>query len=72
LLFAAFERFQPADFVRVLKLLSVVSFRYTVVSGLNTNELEPVYHRAAKAVLEGRVTTPAEVFAEIRGYLRRG
>jgi hypothetical protein len=67
LLFAAFERFQPADFVRVLKLLSVVSFRYTVVSGLNTNELEPVYHRAAKAVLEGRATTPAEVFAEIRG-----
>ena len=67
LLFAAFERFQPADFVRVLKLLSVVSFRYTVVSGLNTNELEPVYHRAAKSVLEGRVTTPAEVFAEIRG-----
>jgi hypothetical protein len=67
LLFAAFERFEPADFVRVLKLLSVVSFRYTVVSGLNTNELEPVYHRAAKAVLDGRVTTPAEVFAEIRG-----
>ncbi len=67
LLFAAFERFQPADFVRVLKLLSVVSFRYTVVSGLNTNELEPVYHRAAKAVLEGRVSTPADVFAEIRG-----
>jgi hypothetical protein len=67
LLFAAFERFEPADFVRVLKLLSVVSFRYTVVSGLNTNELEPVYHRAAKAVLEGRVTTPAEVAAEIRG-----
>lgn len=67
LLFAAFERFQPADFVRVLKLLSVVSFRYTVVSGLNTNELEPVYHRAAKAVLDGRATTPADVFAEIRG-----
>ena len=30
-----------SDFVRVLKLVSVISFRYTIVSGLNTNPLEP-------------------------------
>ena len=62
LLFAAWERFQRADFVRTLKLISVISFRYSVVSGLNTNQLEPVYHEVAKAVLDGDATTPACVF----------
>ena len=62
LLFAAWESFSGNDFVRVLKLVSVTSFRYTVVSGLNPNALEPVYHRAAKAVMEGNAGTPAAVF----------
>ena len=48
LLFAVWERFSKEDVVRVLKLVSVISFRYTVVSGLNTNPLEPTYHRAAQ------------------------
>lgn len=39
LLFTAWETFSEADFVRVLRLVSAVSFRYTVVSGLNTNGL---------------------------------
>ena len=66
LLFAAWEHFSKADFVRVLKLVSVIAFRYTVVSGLNTNPLEPAYHYAAKAVMDGEATTPAEVFALIK------
>jgi len=62
LLFAAYEQLGLTDFVRVLKLVCVLSFRYTVVCGLNTNELEPVYHRAAKALLSGQAQRPAEVF----------
>jgi hypothetical protein len=62
LLFAAWERFSKLDFARVLKLVSVISFRYTVVGGLNTNPLEPVYHKAAKAVLDGETATLAGVF----------
>jgi len=62
LLFAVWERFSRADFARVLKLVSVISFRYSVVSGLNTNALEPAYHDAAKAVLDGTSTTPGSVF----------
>lgn len=67
LLFAARERFSDTDFVRVLKLVSVISFRYTVVGSLNPNQLEPVYHRAAKAILDGKATTPANVFDRLRG-----
>lgn len=66
LIFAAWERLKPEDFVRVLKLLRVLAVRYTVIGGLNTNELEPVYHRAAKGLLDGTLGTPAEVFSVLR------
>lgn len=67
LLFTAYERMSQADFVRVLRLVSVVSFRYTVVGGLNTNELEPVYHRAAKAVQDGVAVRVDDIFQLLRG-----
>lgn len=65
LLFAAWERFSREDFARMLKLVSVLSFRYSVVSGLNTNALEPIYHVAAKAVLDGVARTPRQVFERL-------
>ncbi len=66
LLFATWERFSPDNFTRMLKLVSVLTFRYSVVSGLNPNALETAYHQAARAVLEGRAGTPAEVFAHLK------
>lgn len=66
LLFAAWDCFSQQDFVRVLKLVSIISFRYSIVSRLNTNELEPVYHRAAKAVATGISTTLQTVFEELK------
>jgi len=66
LVFAAWETMGADDFTRVLKLLCVLSVRYTVIGSLNTNELEPVYHRAAKALLDGTIRMPAEVFALLR------
>ena len=66
LLFAAWEAFSKEDFIRVLKLVSAISFRYTVVSGLNTNALEPVYHQAAKAVTDGEALTPGVVFERLK------
>ena len=65
LLFAAWEKFAPADFARVLKLVSIITFRFTIVTGLNTNELEPVSHAAAKAVLSGAAKGPGEVFRHL-------
>ena len=66
LLFTVWECFSREDFVRVLKLISVISFRYTVVSGLNTNPLEPTYHSAAKAVMDGQTQTPKAVFTLLK------
>ena len=71
-LFAAWERFTPDDFVRMLKLISIVSFRY-MVSGRNPNALEPVYHVAARAILEGKALRPGPVFARLRSvYVEDG
>jgi hypothetical protein len=64
-LFAAWERL-PGEFERVLKLVSIISFRYSVVSALNPNALEPVYHDAAKALLDGNATSAAEVFSRLK------
>jgi hypothetical protein len=66
LVFAAWERLDPTDFARVLKLLVVILFRYSAVSGLNTNALELVFHEAARGVLDGRLRTPADVFGAMR------
>ena len=64
--FAAWGRFSDEDFVRLLKLATVIAFRYSVVSGLNTNPLERVCHLAAKAVIDGRAGRPGAVFALLR------
>lgn len=66
LLFAAWEKFSRGDFARVLKLVNVVTFRFSTVSSLNTNELEPVYHRAAKGVLTGSGASVSQVFDHLR------
>ena len=50
LLFVAWEQYQPKDFARLLRVIAVISFRYSIVSGLNPNALEPVYHEAARAL----------------------
>lgn len=65
-LFAAWEALSRDDFARVLKMLARLTFRHTVVTGLNTNELEPVSHAGAKALLEGEVKSPAQLFGRLR------
>ena len=62
LLFAAWDRLDHNDFCRIFKLLNVILFQYIIVSKLNTNALEPVFHKAAKAVPDGKATTPSAIF----------
>jgi len=65
-LFAAYDRFSPENFTRLLKLISVLSFRYTVVGSLNPNELETLYNTVAIAIVQGKITTPRQVFEQLR------
>ncbi|MEM8505609.1 MAG: DUF262 domain-containing protein [Cyanobacteria bacterium P01_D01_bin.1] len=65
-LFAAYEEFSPEDFTRLLKLVCVLSFRYTVVSSLNPNELETLYNKVAIAIMHRKITNPRQVFENLR------
>jgi hypothetical protein len=65
-LFAAYEHFSAADFTRVLKLVCVLSFRYSVVSRLNPNDLEAIYNRIAMSITTGDITSPRDVFDRLR------
>ncbi|RFP58067.1 MAG: DUF262 domain-containing protein [Limnothrix sp. CACIAM 69d] len=66
ILFAAHGKFSDADFTRLLKLISVLSFRYTVVCGLNPSELEKVYNQVAIAIQDSKITTPKQVFEQLK------
>jgi hypothetical protein len=65
LLLAAYEKFDIAEFAKVVKICSVISFRYSVISGLRTNLLEQVYSRAANNIINGKSTSPSSVFKDI-------
>ncbi len=65
-LFAAYEKFSPENFTRLLKLVTVLSFRYTVVSSLNPNELETLYNRVAIVITKGEATNPQQIFNILR------
>ncbi|NJO47844.1 MAG: DUF262 domain-containing protein [Oscillatoriales cyanobacterium RM2_1_1] len=65
-LFAAYKKFSPENFTRLLKFVCVLSFRYTVISSLNPNELENLYNKVAIAITNGKITNPKQVFDHLR------
>jgi uncharacterized protein with ParB-like and HNH nuclease domain len=65
-LFAAYEQFSSENFTRLLKLVCVLSFRYTVISSLNPNELETLYNKVAISIADGEINHPKQVFDRLR------
>jgi uncharacterized protein with ParB-like and HNH nuclease domain len=65
-LFSAYNKFSSENFTRLLKLVCIISFRYTIVSSLNPNELEGIYNKIAIAINNGEMTTPRQVFEGLR------
>lgn len=64
IIIAAYNNLSIDDFSRVLKLISVITFRYTVIAKLHTNLKEDVYNKAAIQISNKTVTTIAQI-AEI-------
>jgi uncharacterized protein with ParB-like and HNH nuclease domain len=64
-LFAAYDKFSPDDFTRLLKLIAVVSFRYSIVSSLNPNELETIYNQIAIDIQNKAIKHPRGVFERL-------
>ncbi len=65
-LFAAWDTFDAHGFARTTKLISRFIFRYTIISSLNTNALEPVSHEIASGILNGSIKGPRQVYERLR------
>ena len=65
LLFAAWEHLR-AEFVAVLRICSVISFRYITIGRLNTQPMEREYVDAARKIRQGALSNPAQIFANLK------
>ncbi|EEX34520.1 MULTISPECIES: DUF262 domain-containing protein [Vibrio] len=62
LLINAYLYLDHDDWVATLRICSVISFRYMVISGLNPNALESKYNEACKAINAGTAKTARDIF----------
>ena len=68
-LLAAFDRFEQQDrtgFERFLRAIAVVSFRYNVICGRQSNEQEMLYNDIARGLSAGRIAGVAEAIGALR------
>jgi hypothetical protein len=59
---AAMDKLKPEKMTDLLRMLMVFSFRYTVVSALNTGNLDKVYSKTALAISSGSVHGLKDIF----------
>ena len=55
LLFAGSAGWDAGSYTSLLRLSVVLSFRYSVIGGLNPNALEGAYHKAALGISRGEL-----------------
>ena len=65
LLFAAWQHLRT-EFVAILRICSVISFRYITIGKLNTQPMEREYVEAARKIRKGVLVTPAQIFASLK------
>lgn len=64
---AAMALWKPAEVSRLLRILVVVSFRFTIVARQSPGLLESMYASAARAIRTGKAKSPAQVFSLLKG-----
>ncbi|MDH1470238.1 DUF262 domain-containing HNH endonuclease family protein [Shewanella sp. GD03713] len=62
LLMNSFIYLDADEWLGVLKICSIISFRYMIISGLNPNALESKYNEACKAIHSGEAKTARDIF----------
>ena len=68
-LFSARAAFNEQRFKTLLEIVNVISFRYTVVGGLNPNDLETQYNTLANQISMGKIKTPKAAFSLLSNAL---
>lgn len=60
ILIAAYNNLAKEEFLKILKFVSVITFRYTVIAKLHTNIKEDIYNKAAIKISDGSVRKAGE------------
>ncbi len=63
---AAYNNLSLDEFTKTLRIISVLTFRYTIIGGLHTNLKEEVYNKASIKISNGELTTAASIAREIK------
>jgi uncharacterized protein with ParB-like and HNH nuclease domain len=66
LLLAAYNNLTTEEFTKVLRVVSVITFRYTIIGGLHTNLKEDVYNKAAIKISNKDLTTASLIAKEVK------
>jgi hypothetical protein len=69
LLLAAYEKFtgqDPLTFEKILRAISIISFRYNVICSKQTNEQERVYNDTAAEIMRGNLNNQRDILRNLR------
>ncbi len=66
LLLASYNNLTLEEFTKVLRVVSVITFRYTIIGGLHTNLKEDVYNKAAIKISNKELTTASTIAKEVK------
>ena len=66
LLLAAYNALSTEEFSKTLRIVSIITFRYTVISGLNTNHKEQYYSQTAIKVSHGECRNAYTIAQELK------
>ena len=66
LLMAAYNNFSNEEFTKVLRIVSVITFRYTIIGGLHTNLKEDVYNKAANKISNKEISNASATAKEVK------
>ncbi|MBN1975456.1 MAG: DUF262 domain-containing protein [Sedimentisphaerales bacterium] len=65
LLLSAKEKLDNAEFIKLLKYCVVISFRYSVIGGMNPNNIEVAYNKVAQKIFNGELTQANVIFENL-------
>ncbi|WP_166785138.1 DUF262 domain-containing protein [Sphingobacterium psychroaquaticum] len=60
------EKLSRTDFFKLIKSLVIISFRYNVISKMQTNEMEKIYSRAAIKLINGNSKSITAILNDIK------
>ncbi len=66
LVMASYFHLETNEFTKLLRIVKALVFRYTVISGLNPNDLEKVYNKAAIKISKKEIVKASDIFKELQ------